>query len=417
MVVANRPIAFYTDPNTMAGTAPMGYPFQVPGNPHGQAYYPGGGNQAYGGHPTYFPGPNDVEGPPTNGTTHASFVAQSGSLVNLMASAKRGDFNAQDYGSFRPHLAPYVGVSMNHFHGGMMEASAATYGQPHAIAQVHALPEMSGLSSKTELTYMEGLIDEMTQACYRTTALSPTTDTTHIGTVDVQTSVAHRYTHSPPIPLPHAHNHLAANETLTTPDLTSDSSVTSSHSPMSTQDLSPIPHSLYPALPSSMSNSQAHLPPSVSTSTLGPQYAPDARHRHSSGLLQRAAPAHSHLGFDTPHSLRSEAMDFEMSTKPAGKRVSRAIATSPSNDANIDPALGGPVDSTLTMTETEPIDEAETSESEATILGEPLDALYFAHLKFLEALKEALQAKLRHGHYTESESHDGPDSTYPPLMK
>ena len=224
----------------------------------------------------------------------------------------------------------------------MIDAHGGTYGPTHALAQVHALRSF-GLQSKSELTFMDNLVETMVNACYESSATAAASGASQPGAIDVRTGTALRYSQSPPgVHLPHSHNgSLAPHDNTDAPDMTSGSSVASSHSPMSTQDMSPTTQSLYPNLQPAAATSQAHLPSSVPASTLGPQYAQDSRPRHSSSLLQRAAPTKAKKPSKLATTTNADDLDFPPSPKHATKKVQQAAGSA---DSNIDPALGGLLD-------------------------------------------------------------------------
>ena len=283
--------------------------------PHG-AYYtqpPQSMGSQYGGSTVYYTAGDGGSGTQTSYARHPEgFQA----LNNFFGAIKQPNFNASTYSEFGPALAQMHSIALPP----PVSSHGVDYSLPHvdgAYLQQHG-QQYSSIRNKSDLLLIEDRLHKMMHAI-------ETTEDRHAIPIASMVSTASATNYAAPN-ISSAHQN-SASTSEQTPALTPDSSISYSagHSPSS--DHSSMASSASAGLPS-----YPHLHggvtlaasgPSTSVPTLGNQYDPNAQQHHIGGRLTRAQP-------DDGQTLRTERRQ----TRPKRER-----------DANIDPALVGPLSS------------------------------------------------------------------------
>ena len=280
-----------------------------------------------GPHGAYYTQPPQAMGQQYNGAvyynmgegghgTQASYARHDNgvqALNSLFGTIKQPNFNASSYAQISDALVQMHGVTLPP----PVSSHGINYEAPHMeTAYAQPLAHLSNVRGKNDLLLLEDRLQKMMNAI-------ETHDRTAISVGPLSTEAPNANYAAPQLASAH---HAGAATGEQTPALTPGSSAmsyspghspTSDHSSMASSGPSGVP--AYPHLQGAASLA-GH---SASVPSLGAQYDPNPQQRRSGGRLQRAAPA---PGGSAPTTTRSSKVKRE-------------------RDANIDPALVGPLSS------------------------------------------------------------------------
>ena len=383
----------------------MNYGYQ--GHANSQGYYAPTAQattSTYG--PVYYNTGTDVG-------NHASYDTRKRTLDALddfFGDAKRQAIDTSSYSDVSSRLVTFQGLQIPAISSGGM----ADYQPAHMLgagvgfgpssSHGYALPPMSNLRTKSDLTAVDRILEQMTGTAYDHSGAFTQPITHHHNS-----ATAVRHSVSPPRSQHLQPNHSSAmsDHSIGTPELTSCASTVSydsGHSPTSatsTHGMSPTGSGpLYPTIPNTSSGPMSNMVP---TSALGAQFDTDLRRRRSGGTLQKARPIFG--GTDENMSAGQEGINEAMDMSPTSQPpTSYKSKKSNSFKHNIDPALAGTVSSS---------DSSGSLTPPATGNGSiPADAEenWVENMRLLEALKALVRGRLERGEWENDDDVENTDN-------
>ena len=325
-------------------------------------------------------------------------------LDEFFGDAKRQAIDTNSYSDVSSRLVTFQGLQIPAISsGGMAEyqpthmlSAGVSYGP--SSSHGYALPPMSNLRTKNDLTAVDRILEQMTGTAYDHSGAfaQPVMHHNNSGSAMRNSTSPPGHPHLQPM-----HGSAMSDHSAGTPELTSCASTVSyesGHSPTSatsSHGMSPTGSgSLYPSIPNSATGPIANMAP---TSTLGGQFDTDLRHRRSGGTLQKARPAFesTNESLDAGPDNANEAMDMAPTSRPP---ISYKSRNSSSFKHNIDPALAGIASSSSTSGSVTPPAVGNG--------GTSVDAEenWVENMRLLEALKALVRARLERGEWEDDDA-------------
>ena len=387
----------------MQANVPMSYGYQ--GHANSQGYYAPTAHattSAYG--PVYYNTGNDIG-------NHASFDTRKRTLDALdefFGDAKRQAIDTSSYSDVSSRLVTFQGLQIPAVStGGMAEYQPAHMlstgvGYGPSSSHGYALPPMSNLRTKSDLTAVDRILEQMTGTAYdHSGAFAQPIMQHHTSSTAMRNSTSPPGNHLQPH---HHHMHSSAmsDHSIGTPELTpcaSTVSYDSGHSPTSatsTHGMSPTGSGLsYPTIPSNSSSTMSNMAP---ISALGTQFDTDLRRRRSGGTLQKARPGFGSIDENSKSESSengNDAMDITPASNPSVPYKSR---TSVSLKHNIDPALAGSAGSSDTRGSlTPPATRTSSTSAEA-------EENWVENMRLLETLRALVRGRLERGEWDDDDT-------------
>ena len=315
--------------------APIGQEY----NPGSHQYYQPAAPQQYGN--VYY---NQASQDPSYDSAYRSKEG-SEALNRLFGDIKSNKFDINSFPQIQQRLSEFQGLQLPTIAPSGIPPAYQPVSGDH-LPQSFALPPMSNVKSREDLTSIDRILEQMSNAVYESDAHAAANNygsNSHY--VNYNTHYGRSQPAAPPSSmtgiaaqaLPSHHQNGSVSEQSSTSGLTPPSSAqsyTSGHSPLPSHlQLQQSSHAqMYPSLPTS-AGMDGQYPTGANPPTLGPFGEDSQARRYSGGMLQRAQPA------------RREANDSMDVTSEGSVTPSAAAkkASPPAGviDPNLDPALTG----------------------------------------------------------------------------
>lgn len=361
-------------------------------------------------------------------------------LNDFFGDLKRRQFDTNSYAAIGQRLLNLQNLQLPILSGGPvpeyqpMPAPVAVgagggggYGGPQPVQ--YQLPPMGNVRTKSDLLNIDQFLEQMQNTIYESDDHVAASGVAQPGAHYVQGGMNYRTTNSPPSQLPPSHATAAPTSaapilnTATTahspptgtPALTPPSSAQSYTSGRSPISLPPTHHettsssSMYPRLPSTMSDSMTAGYPTASSaappSTLSGVFDHDDRRRYTGGTLQRARPDDSRQMSVTMEDISpppsSGKGDSDGDRTPPAKEHPSSSGTAMGQEISaslIDPALHSK-DSSPSEADASTLRTAQA----ATEVAERADSQWVSLVRALEGLRGWINYRIDHEDYDDGE--------------